>query len=183
MGGADGHRKSFECAHALNTLARESGGRLFAPRAAHELPAIYDAIGQELGNQYVIGYVPSPRAIDGTFRHVSVGVLQPRAESHTGRILRRSSRPLTTLQSHLTPLFRRTGHRSGVRCGYRSSLRLPGACLPSVSGSFISSLQGVTTCEEAHERGCTHTVADALTRSFAFFEIDLASRLPICGRR
>ena len=72
-----GDRRSFESAHALNTLARESGGRLFTPHAARELPAIYDAIAQELSHQYVIGYVPGQGA-NGTFRHISVGVLQPR---------------------------------------------------------------------------------------------------------
>jgi len=70
-------RRSSESAHALTSLARESGGRLFTARTAHELPAIYDAIGQELGSQYVIGYVPSEPAADGMFRHISVGVLQP----------------------------------------------------------------------------------------------------------
>ena len=72
-----GDRRTFESAHALNTLARESGGRLFTPRTARELPAIYDAIAQELSHQYVIGYLPSEGA-NGTFRRVSVGVLQPR---------------------------------------------------------------------------------------------------------
>ena len=72
-----GDRRTFESAHAMNTLARESGGRLFTPRAARELPAIYDAIAEELSHQYVIGYLPSQGA-DGTFRRVSVGVLQPR---------------------------------------------------------------------------------------------------------
>jgi len=72
------HRTSSESAHALTTLARESGGRLFTPHAAGELPSIYDAIGQELSNQYVIGFVPSATAPGGMFRRVSVGVLQPR---------------------------------------------------------------------------------------------------------
>jgi Ca-activated chloride channel homolog len=76
--GTVGDRRPFESAHALSTVARESGGRLFTARAARELPAIYDAIGQELSNQYVLGYVPSGPAIDGVFRHISVGVLQPR---------------------------------------------------------------------------------------------------------
>ena len=73
-------RRTFESAHALNTLAQQSGGRLFTPRTARELPAIYDAIGQELSHQYVIGYLPSQGA-DGTFRRISVGVLQPRVGS------------------------------------------------------------------------------------------------------
>jgi Ca-activated chloride channel homolog len=78
VGAIGSDRVSFESAHALNRLACESGGRLFTPRTARELPAIYDAIGQELSNQYVIGYVPAAGKGDGTFRHVSVGVLEPR---------------------------------------------------------------------------------------------------------
>ena len=73
-----GERTVSESAYALSTLARESGGRLFKPRAAHELPAIYDVIAEELSSQYVIGYVPAQPA-DGMFRRISVGVLQPRA--------------------------------------------------------------------------------------------------------
>ena len=75
----------------MNTLARESGGRLFTPRTARELPAIYDAIAEELSHQYVIGYLPSQGA-DGTFRRVSVGVLQPRVRSRANprRLLRGS---------------------------------------------------------------------------------------------
>jgi Ca-activated chloride channel homolog len=69
-------RRTLESAHAMNTLARESGGRLFTPRTARELPAIYDAVAEELSHQYVIGYLPSQGA-DGTLRRVSVGVLQP----------------------------------------------------------------------------------------------------------
>jgi Ca-activated chloride channel homolog len=72
-----GDRRTFESAHALSTLARESGGRLFSPRTARELPAIYDAIAAELRHQYVIGYLPSQGA-DGMFRRISVGVLEPR---------------------------------------------------------------------------------------------------------
>ena len=86
-GGAGTERVSFESAHALSRFASESGGRLFTPRTARELPAIYEAIGQELGNQYVIGYVPAGSGGDGSFRHVSVGVLQPRvglARTRTG---------------------------------------------------------------------------------------------------
>jgi Ca-activated chloride channel homolog len=77
-GAIAGDRASFESAHALNALACESGGRLFTPRTVRELPAIYDAIGQELSNQYVIGYVRAASKGGSTFRHVSVGVLEPR---------------------------------------------------------------------------------------------------------
>ena len=72
-------RGSFESAHALSRFASESGGRLFTPRTARELPQIYEAIGQELSSQYVLGYVPAGWGGDALFRRVSVGVLQPRA--------------------------------------------------------------------------------------------------------
>jgi Ca-activated chloride channel family protein len=71
-------RAVFEAGYALNTLARESGGRLFTPHTARELPIIYNAIAQELSNQYLLGYVPTMHGADGLFRHVSVGVLEPR---------------------------------------------------------------------------------------------------------
>ena len=73
--GAVGDRRGFEAAYALGSLARESGGRLFTPRTPRELPAISEAIAEELSHQYLIGYLPA-HATDGTFRHVSVGVLQ-----------------------------------------------------------------------------------------------------------
>jgi Ca-activated chloride channel homolog len=72
-----GDRTLSESAYAMSTLARESGGRLFTARAGRDLSAIYEAIGQELSNQYVLGYVPSVQG-DGILRHISVGVLQPR---------------------------------------------------------------------------------------------------------
>jgi Ca-activated chloride channel family protein len=71
-------RASADSAHALRKLATESGGWLFTPRQARELPAIYDAIADELRNQYVIGYLPATMSSDGAFRRVSVGVLGPR---------------------------------------------------------------------------------------------------------
>jgi hypothetical protein len=70
--------RGFEAAYTLGALARESGGRLFTPRGSRELPAIYEAIAEELSHQYLIGYLPA-HATDGTFRRVSVGVLQPAA--------------------------------------------------------------------------------------------------------
>jgi Ca-activated chloride channel family protein len=78
-----GDRRTFESAHALGTLARESGGRLFTPRTARELPAIYDAIAEELSHQYVIGYLPSQGA-DGTFRRISVGARVGVARTRAG---------------------------------------------------------------------------------------------------
>jgi Ca-activated chloride channel family protein len=58
--------------YALNTVTRESGGRLFVPKTALDLPGIYTAIAEELFSQYDLGYVPVRAAGDGNFRRVVV---------------------------------------------------------------------------------------------------------------
>ena len=58
----------------LTTVARDSGGRLFFPKNAGELPAIYRAIAQELASQYELGYTPARPAGHGGFRRVAVQV-------------------------------------------------------------------------------------------------------------
>jgi Ca-activated chloride channel family protein len=73
--------------YTMGTVARESGGRTFFPKAARELPAICGAISQELANQYELGYTPSRQRSDGAFRHVMVRVEPPtnaRARTRSG---------------------------------------------------------------------------------------------------
>jgi Ca-activated chloride channel family protein len=67
----------WEAAYMMRALATETGGRGFFPTVANELPAIYDAIRQELASQYQVGYVPSRPFGDSRFRQVSVRVLPP----------------------------------------------------------------------------------------------------------
>jgi Ca-activated chloride channel family protein len=62
-------------AHAfLAGLAQDSGGRIFKPSASRELAAIYQSILEELGNQYVLGYVSPNTAHDGKMRRITVEV-------------------------------------------------------------------------------------------------------------
>jgi Ca-activated chloride channel family protein len=64
----------------LNDLAEITGGRMF-PVELHninELPDIAAKIGIELRNQYVIGYRPSNRKRDGTWRKIRVRLSPPR---------------------------------------------------------------------------------------------------------
>jgi VWFA-related protein len=56
----------------LNALATFSGGRVFQPTASRELARIYESILDELGAQYVIGYVSDNPARDGKFRRIAV---------------------------------------------------------------------------------------------------------------
>ncbi|HXY38270.1 MAG TPA: VWA domain-containing protein [Vicinamibacteria bacterium] len=61
----------------LAMLAEVTGGRVFKPRASKELAAIYQSILDELGSQYVIGYVSDNPARDGRFRKLLVEVKRP----------------------------------------------------------------------------------------------------------
>ncbi len=75
--------------YALNTVTRESGGRLFAPKTARDLPGIYTAIAEELFSQYDLGYMPLRAVGNGDFRRVAVR-LRPQtnalARTRTGYI-------------------------------------------------------------------------------------------------
>jgi Ca-activated chloride channel family protein len=75
--------------YALNTVTRESGGRLFAPKTARDLPGIYTAIAEELFSQYDLGYTPLRTVGNGDFRRVVVR-LRPQtnalARTRTGYI-------------------------------------------------------------------------------------------------
>jgi Ca-activated chloride channel homolog len=65
--------------YALNTVTRESGGRLFAPKTARDLPGIYTAIAEELFSQYDLGYMPLRAVGNGDFRRV---VVRLRPQTH-----------------------------------------------------------------------------------------------------
>jgi Ca-activated chloride channel family protein len=61
----------------LASLAEDSGGRVFKPTASRELAAIYQSILEEIGNQYVLGYVSPNTARDGKQRRIVVEVRRP----------------------------------------------------------------------------------------------------------
>ncbi len=61
----------------LDELAKETGGRHFPVRNLNDLPAVCERIGNELRNQYVLGYAPSNATEDGSYRHVRVTVAAP----------------------------------------------------------------------------------------------------------
>jgi len=75
--------------YALKSVTRESGGRLFEPKTAVDLPSIYSAIAEELFCQYDLGYMPLRVVGGGDFRRVVVR-LRPQtkalARTRTGYI-------------------------------------------------------------------------------------------------
>jgi len=75
----------------LEKLATETGGKAYFPGAVSELNGIAHEIAGELRTQYSIGYEPSNKAEDGTFRNIKVQVVDgPNAQkrialARTGR--------------------------------------------------------------------------------------------------
>ena len=61
----------------LNQLATMTGGQVFTPTMARDLPQIYDRILEDLAAQFVIGYVSDNPARDDKFRKIKVTVKKP----------------------------------------------------------------------------------------------------------
>ncbi len=61
--------------HALQTITETTGGAMFFPDKAEELPIIFDRIDAELRTQYRLAYYPNPRGPANTYRTIEVKVL------------------------------------------------------------------------------------------------------------
>lgn len=68
----------------LERLAKETGGRVFFPDSLSELPTIASEITRDLRTQYRIGYSPTNKARDGSYRTVRVQIAD--AAGHDKRI-------------------------------------------------------------------------------------------------
>ena len=61
--------------HALQTITETTGGAMFFPDSAQELPVIFDRINNELRTQYRLAYYPNPHGPANTYRTIEVKVL------------------------------------------------------------------------------------------------------------
>jgi Ca-activated chloride channel family protein len=61
----------------LAEIANQTGGRAYPARSLDDLPALAAKVGVELRNQYVLGYSPSNKERDGSYRKVQVKVSPP----------------------------------------------------------------------------------------------------------
>jgi len=68
--------------HALQTITETTGGAMFFPDSAQELPIIFDRIDQELRTQYRLAYYPNPRSPANTYRAIEVKVLPGYSARH-----------------------------------------------------------------------------------------------------
>jgi Ca-activated chloride channel family protein len=69
-----GSKSAIRARAFLGALAKSSGGQVFRPSAYRELAEIYNRILDELGGQYVLGYVSDNPERDGEYRKLKVEV-------------------------------------------------------------------------------------------------------------
>ena len=63
---------------ALEEIAEATGGEAFFPKTLDEVEELCRRVAHDLRNHYTIGYNPSNRNLDGTWRNVEVKVNAPR---------------------------------------------------------------------------------------------------------
>ena len=63
---------------ALEEIAEATGGKAFFPESLSEVEELCRQIAHDLRNHYTIGYNPSNKAFDGTYRTIEVKVNAPR---------------------------------------------------------------------------------------------------------
>ena len=74
----EGRRYFLQSDLSMQSLARETGARAYFPSDISELTGIYASIGQELANQYALGYTSTNIRKDGAFRRLKVSVMATR---------------------------------------------------------------------------------------------------------
>ena len=70
-------RELVQAEAILRRLAHDTGGRVLQSNDFGQLGNVYAEVGEELRNQYTIGYISTNTAKDGTYREINVGVLAP----------------------------------------------------------------------------------------------------------
>jgi Ca-activated chloride channel family protein len=75
--GEIGRREFKEAEFVLRQLSQETGGHVYFPTDARELPKIYQSIWEELSSQYTIAYSSSNPKRDGAWRRIQIRVKRP----------------------------------------------------------------------------------------------------------
>jgi len=63
--------------NAMRTFAKETGGQAYFPRFEGEYGTIFQSIHEALRSQYVLTYLPTNKAHDGTYRKIKVELVNP----------------------------------------------------------------------------------------------------------
>jgi VWFA-related protein len=76
-GGLFGKSPQKKAKDALQEIAVLTGGQAFFPKSIDEVAEICQRIARDLRNQYTVGYYPENKKLDGTWRSVTVNLLNP----------------------------------------------------------------------------------------------------------
>lgn len=74
---------------ALRKVSDRTGGRAFFPREPGELQSSFSQIDQELRSQYLIGYSPTNKTRDGSYRRIRIEVVNPELRKNKPQLLYR----------------------------------------------------------------------------------------------
>jgi Ca-activated chloride channel homolog len=81
--GNEARREFKEAEFVLRQLSTETGGRVFFPTSASELPKIYEQIADELSSQYALAYSSKNPLRNGAWRRVAIRVARPGLTART----------------------------------------------------------------------------------------------------
>jgi len=72
-------RSSSKAREVLDKFAETTGGRAYFPQSVEGVGALCRRIAHDIRNHYTLGYTPSNRTLDGSWRKITVRVNPPRA--------------------------------------------------------------------------------------------------------
>jgi VWFA-related protein len=85
-GGLFGKSPQKKAKDALKEVAELTGGQAFFPKSIDEVAEICQRVAREIRNQYTIGYSPKNTKRDGTWRKVTVNLVNPPKNAAKARI-------------------------------------------------------------------------------------------------
>jgi VWFA-related protein len=74
---------------ALRKVSDRTGGRAFFPTQPDELQASFAQIDQELRSQYLIGYSPTNKNRDGSYRRIRIEIINPSLRQNKAQLFYR----------------------------------------------------------------------------------------------
>jgi Ca-activated chloride channel family protein len=81
--GNEARREFKEAEFVLRQLSTETGGRVFFPTSAAELPKIYEQIADELSSQYALAYSSKNALRNGAWRRIAIRIARPGLNART----------------------------------------------------------------------------------------------------
>ena len=74
---------------ALKKVSDRTGGRAFFPTQSSELQSVFAQIDQELRSQYLVGYSPTNKSRDGSYRRLRIEIINPELRKNKPQLLYR----------------------------------------------------------------------------------------------